>query len=276
MRFGVSTYSFWQFRNEGLRDVERCLDLAAGMGFDAVELLHRQMTDESAGYLRQLKRRAFLHALDLCGFSTHQGFVTPDPEERRRNVEHTVHCVELAHELGIPTVRVNTGRWGTSGSFDELMANRGIEAPLPGHSEEEAFGWVVGALEECLPAAERCGVVLGLENHWGLARTPEGVLRIVDAIDSPWLGVTLDTGNFLEDPYDRLAQLAPRTVYVHAKSYDGGGLWYTLALDYPRIARILHRAGYGGYVTLEFEGRADPVMAVPAGLARLRSAFVVS
>ena len=37
---------------------------------------------------------------------------------------------KLAYDLGIPTMRVNTGRWGTSASFDELMTNRGIEPPL--------------------------------------------------------------------------------------------------------------------------------------------------
>jgi L-ribulose-5-phosphate 3-epimerase len=272
-RFGISTYSFWQFRNEALRDVEQCLDRAAAMGFDAVEILHRQMQEERNDYLQRLKRRAFLNGLDLCGFSIHQGFVSPDPEERRRNVAHTIHCIELAYRLGIPTVRVNTGRWGTSGSFDELMANRGEEPPLDGYGEEDAFAWVVEGLAACLAAAERCGVTLGLENHWGLGRTPEGVLRIVEAIASPWLQVTLDTGNFLEDPYDRLELLADHTVYVHAKTYHGGGLWYTLELDYPRIAAMLRRHGYQGYVTLEYEGREDPLTAVPSSLALLRRAF---
>jgi L-ribulose-5-phosphate 3-epimerase len=272
-RIAVSTYSFWQFRREELRDVERCIDLAAGMGFDAVEILHRQMNDESHGYLQRLKQRAFLNGLDLCGFSTHQGFVSPDAAERQRNVDHTVRCIELAYNLGIPTVRVNTGRWGTSGTFDELMANRGIEPPLPGCTDDMAFGWVIDSLESCLATAERCGVTLGLENHWGLGRTPEGVLRIVEALDSPWLQVTLDTGNFLEDPYDRLEQLAGRTAYVHAKTYYGGGLWYSLDLDYDRIAALLRRRGYRGYVTLESEGKEDPLTAVPRSLELLRQAF---
>src|SRR5262249_61690286 len=37
-RIGVSTYSFWQFRNKELRDIEKCIDLAADMGFDGVEI----------------------------------------------------------------------------------------------------------------------------------------------------------------------------------------------------------------------------------------------
>ena len=87
----------------------------------------------------------------------------------------TLHQIELAAKLGIPTMRINTGRWGTTRSLDELMAHKGIEPPLPGHTDEEAFGWVTSAIEKLLPKAEECGVVLGLENHWGLGRTAEGV-----------------------------------------------------------------------------------------------------
>jgi sugar phosphate isomerase/epimerase len=272
-RLAVSTYSFWQFRNRDLRDIETCIDLAGEWGFDGVELLHRQFQSEDKGYLQKLKRRAFVNGLDLCGFSTHQGFLSPDQATRQRNIDNTIHQIELAYDLGIPTMRVNTGTWGTSRNFDELMKNRGIEPPREGHTEEEGFGWVIASLEKCLPAAEKCGVLLGLENHWGLGRTPEGVLRIVNAIKSPWLQVTADTGNFLEDPYDKLAMLAPQTVLVQAKTYYGGGLWYALDLDYPRIAKIFRDANYRGYVSLEFEGREDPRIAIPKSLALLRQAF---
>ena len=115
--------------------------------------------------------------------------------------------------------------------------------------------------------------MLGLENHWGLGRTAEGVKRIVDAIDSPWLQVTLDTGNFLEDPYDRLDMLADQTILMQAKTYYGGGTWYSLDLDYDRIAGIMRKHNYPGYISLEFEGKEDPATAVPKSLALLRKAF---
>jgi L-ribulose-5-phosphate 3-epimerase len=272
-RIGVSTYSFWQFNRRALRDVEKCIDLAAEMGFDGVEILHRQMTDESDGALQKIKRRAFVNGLDLMGFSTHQGFLFPSKEERQKNVDHTIRCIETAYKLGIPTLRVNTGTWRTSKNFDELMKNRGIEPPQKGYTDEDAFPWVIDGLSACLKTAEKCGVLLGLENHWGLGRTPEGVLRIVDKIDSPWLQVTADTGNFLDDPYDKLGKLAPKAVLVQAKTYYGGGLWYSLDLDYDRIARLLHKHGYRGYVSLEFEGKEDPLTAIPKSLEVLRKAF---
>jgi sugar phosphate isomerase/epimerase len=269
----VSTYSFWRFKDDSKLSIERCIDEAARLGFDAVEILHIQMEGEDNAYLQRLKQRAFINGLSLCGFSTHQGFVSPDKEVRQKNIDHTIHTIELAYALGIPTMRVNTGRWGTSKDFDELMANRGIEPTLPGYSDEEGFKWVIDSFEKCLPAAEKCGVTLGLENHWGLGRMPEGVMRIVNAINSPWLQCTLDTGNFLEDPYDKLELMAAKTVFVQAKTYYGGGIWYSLELDYARIAAMLRRHNYRGYISLEFEGNEGWQTAIPKSLQVLRTAF---
>ncbi|MFM7076163.1 MAG: sugar phosphate isomerase/epimerase family protein [Planctomycetaceae bacterium] len=273
VRFGVSTYSFWQFRKEP-SPIEDCIDRAARMGFDGVEILQVQMgDDQSNGRLQRLKRQAHALGLALMGFSTHQGFVNPDKAVRDDNVAKTLNSIDAAYRLGIPTMRINTGRWGTSKDFDALMANKGIEPNLPGHTDEEAFGWVIGSIERLLPRAEECGVVLGLENHWGLGRTAAGVMRIVEAIDSPWLRVTLDTGNFLDDAQAQMERLAPACCLVQAKTYDGGGKWYTLDIDYPWVAAMLARHGYQGWVSLEFEGKADPEEAVPESLARLEAAF---
>lgn len=270
---GVSTYSYWGFQRAEFRDIGKCIDLAAATGFDGVEILQVQMEDFSPAALQKIKRQAFLAGTDLIGLSTHQDFVDPSERVRRRNVEQTICYVEQAYAMGIPTIRINTGGWGTRKNFDDLMAHRGIEEVLEGHTEEEGFEWVIKSMEQLVPIAEKCGVVLGLENHWGLGLTPEGVMRVVNAVDSPWLQVTLDTGNFLEDPYDRLARLAPKTVLLQAKTYFGGGRWYTLDLDYARIAGIMKKANYRGYISLEFEGKEDPLTAVPKSLELLRNHF---
>jgi sugar phosphate isomerase/epimerase len=67
--------------------------------------------------------------------------------------------------------------------------------------------------------------------------------------------------------------VAPQTVFVQAKTYFGGGVWYTLDLDYTRIAEILRRHNYTGYISLEFEGKADWKTAMPESLERMRKAF---
>ena len=272
----LSTYSLWRFRNEAFRNIHRCIEIASEFGFDGVELLLYQIEQNtllSNSAMQDIKRHAFRLGLPLCGMSTHQGFVTPDKEKRQRNVDLTIGQIETCYQLGIPTMRVNTGRWGTSRNFDELMKNRGIEPPLDGYTDEDGYPWVIESFEKCLPTAEKCGVVLGLENHWGLGLTPEGVTRIVDAVDSPWLQITVDTGNFLEDPYERLEQLAPRAAFVQAKTYYGGGQWYEIDIDYERVAKMLHRHNYKGWVSLEFEGMESYETAIPKSLALLRNAF---
>src|SRR5690606_11638926 len=243
------------------------------MGFDGVELLHVQMEAEDTPFLNKLKRRAFTLGLDLMGFSTHQTFVSPDAEVRKKNIAHTTKCLEMAYQLGIPTIRVNTGRWGTSKDFNELMQNKGIEPRLEGYTDDDGYQWVIESFEELVPIAEKLGVILGLENHWGLGRTADGVLKVVRSVDSPWLQVTLDTGNFLENQYEQFAALAPLAVLVQAKTYFGGGTWYTLDIDYDRVAAILKKHHYRGYLSLEFEGKEEFSTAVPKSLEMLRKAF---
>lgn len=279
-KLGVSSYSYWHFRTAKV-PIETVIDKAAALGFEGVDILHRQMeipekdpvTSGHRAYLRKLKRHAFLNGVDLIALSIHQDFVDPDAEYRAQQVAHTHKCIEIAAELGIPCIRLNSGRWNTIASFDDLMKARGVEPILPGYTEDDGFKWCTECIEKCLPKAEQHGVVLALENHWGLTGTPQGLLRLVKASPSPWLGVLMDTGNFLEEPYEKLEMIAPQTVFVQAKTYPGGGEWYTLDLDYRRIAGILRRVNYRGYVSLEMEGKMDPEHAVPQSLALLRQAF---
>ena len=272
IKIAVSTYSYWHFR-EPRYPVEKVIDDAARLGFDGVEILHRQMTDESPAYVNKLKQAAFRHGLALPMLSIHQDFISPKPEERGEAVAHTKKCIELAARLGIPSIRLNSGRWNTIRSFDDLMKVKGDEPPIEGHTDEDAFRWCIEGIQACLPAAESAGVLLALENHWGLTTRTENLLRIHKAVSSPWLGINLDTGNFPGEPYPEIEKLAPFASIVQAKTYYGGGEWYTLDLDYQRIAGILRKANFRGWVSLEMEGKEDPATAVPKSLQVLRAAF---
>ncbi len=272
IRLAVSTYSYWHFKTEKY-PIERVIDDAARLGFDGVEILHRQMADETPAYVNTLKQRAFRHGLSLPMLSIHQDFISDKPEERQKDIAHTIHCIELAARLGTPAVRLNSGRWNTIASFDDLMKVKGIEPPIKGYTDEDAFRWCVEGIQACLPAAEKHGVLLALENHWGLTTKTENLLRIHKSVNSPWLGINMDTGNFAVDPYPEIEKLAPHASIVQAKTYFGGGEWYTLDLDYQRIARTLRQANFRGWVSLEMEGKEDPSTAVPKSLAVLRKAF---
>ncbi|MCX6589254.1 MAG: sugar phosphate isomerase/epimerase [Acidobacteria bacterium] len=253
--------------------MEKVIQHAADIGFDGVEILHRQMVDESPAYVTRLKRMAFERGLALPMLSIHQDFIFPDQIERDKNITHTVKCVELAARLGIPCVRLNSGRWKTIKSFDDLMKAKGDEPALPGFNEQNAIDWCIDSIRKCLPVCEREGITLALENHWGLTTNIDTLLKIHEAVNSPWLGINLDTGNYPGEPYPGIAKLAPKATIVQAKTYFGGGEWYTLDLDYKRIAGILKQAGFKGWVSLEMEGKADPLGAVQKSYDQLRAAF---
>ncbi len=272
IKLSVSSYSYWHFKGDKF-PIEKVIDDAASLGLEGIDVLHRQMESEDNAYLQKLKKHAFVNGIAMTCLSIHQGFVTPDKEELKKHVDHTNNCIELAYKMGIPCLRLNTGRWNTIKSFDDLMKNRGIEPILSGYTEDDGYKWCVDGIQQCLKKAEECGVLLALENHWGLGSTPEGMIRIQDTVNSPWLGLLMDTGNFLEDPYDKLKMIAPRANFVQAKTYYGGGEWYSLDLDYDRIVKILREVNYHGYISIEFEGKEEAKSGVRKSVELLRQAL---
>lgn len=274
LRLGTSTYSYWHFTPQKV-PIEEVFEAAHELGLHGVEILHVQMACEEPAYLRHLKQRAFQLGLALYNLSIHQDFVWADREARQRHVQHTRHCIDLAHEMGIPSIRINSGGWRKEGSFDELLQARGWVEPWSGHTQDEGFAWVCECIHLCLAHAQARGVTLLLENHWGLTTFARDILRILQDIDSPWLGAILDMGNFLfeEDMYAAMTHIAPHVQLAHMKTYPGGGTWYSLDLDYARVFRILLDAGFTGYVSIEMEGQDPPSSAMPCSIATARQAW---
>ena len=271
-QIAVSTYSYWHFSEEKY-PIENVIDNAAKLGFDGVEILHRQMESESTEYVNNLKRRAWEQGLCIPMLSIHQDFVSPEASERQEGIDHTKHCLELSARLGSPAIRLNTGRWGTSESFDALMEAGGKEDPIEGYTDEDALKWCIDSINECIPTAAETGVVMALENHWGLSSNIDNLIHIYEEVNSPWLQINMDTGNYVGDPYPQIEKLAPIASVIQAKTYYGGGVWYTLDLDYPRIAKIVKDAGFTGYISLEMEGEEAADTAVKKSIEELRAAF---
>ena len=156
MALAVSTYSYWHFKTEKY-PIEKVIEHAAAVGFEGVEILHRQMADETPAYVNGLKRAAFRDGLSLPMLSIHQDFVHPDPAGAREGTSITRSTAsQLAAELGIPVVRLNSGRWKTIKSFDDLMKVKGDEPPLAGPHERRGRP-VVHPVDRGLPAHRREG-----------------------------------------------------------------------------------------------------------------------
>ncbi|MCA9836658.1 MAG: sugar phosphate isomerase/epimerase [Trueperaceae bacterium] len=273
LRLGVSSYSFWHFTPEKV-SLESIFDQAAEMGFMGVEILHQQLESEDNSYLQSLKRHAFRNGLSLYNFGTSQDFVWDDKETRQQNVDHSKHCIDLAHDLGIPSIRINAGAW-RRGGWEDLKETRGWTTPWEGFTHDDGFNWAIEGLSACLEHAQKQGVMLLLENHWGLTTTADGMLRILETINSPWLRAILDMGNFYfdGDMYTAMEKIAPWVDLAHAKTYPGGGEVFTIPLDYPRILRILNDAGFKGYLSVEMEGKEAPQTAVPKSMTMLQDAW---
>ncbi|WP_291999358.1 sugar phosphate isomerase/epimerase [Caldivirga sp.] len=256
MNLGVSTYSFWHFEGEKM-PINHYLEKAARHGFSGVEILEDHLRGLGTGDLREVKRTAFTLGLSIYAVSIHNDFVNPLTGSRDKEIELVKKWINAAYSLGASIIRINSGRWRTIKSFDELMKNKGKEPPLPGYSEEDALRWVEESIRSLLPAAEDLGVILGLENHWGISGKASNMVKMFNDVSSKYFRAIMDIGNFIEDTYEQLEMIAPYTAMVHAKTYFGGGVWYTLDIDYDKVFNMLRRYGFNGWVSLEYEGRED-------------------
>ena len=206
-------------------------------------------------FLRKLKAHAFRRGLDISGTAIGNDFGFPEGEKRKEQIENAKQWIVNAEILGAPVIRIFAGKQQKNASA------------------EETHKWMVSAMEECCEFAGQHGVFLALENHGGPTETADGLLKLVNAVKSPWFGVNLDTGNFRsDDVYGDLQRVAKHAVNVQVKvviTQKGRNE----PMDFSKLARILRDSGYRGYVVLEYEEQEDPRVACPQFLDRIRSAF---
>lgn len=153
---------------------------------------------------------------------------------------------------------------------------------------------VAPAVHEIADFAGELGVKTTFENHGFYLQTADRVEKLIMAVAHPNFGLTLDLGNFLclnQDPVKAVAKLAKYAVMVHAKDFHAvpktrmpaSGFFVTptkIALrgaivghgviDVPAQLRLLNKARYHGYLSLEFEGIEEPTQAIKLGLEYLR------
>ena len=141
-------------------------------------------------------------------------------------------------------------------------------------TEAAARSLAIAGIEECCEYAGQHGVHLALENHGGLTATADGMLQLVRAVNSPWFGVNLDTGNFhSEDIYGDLEKLAPYALNVQVKVTVSGSDRKKRESDFNKLASLLTAAKYRGYIVLEYEEKGDPRVECKRYLEQLRQAF---
>ena len=235
-------------------DMFQFIDYCADQGCDGAELTSyyfpANVTDD---YLLRVKRHAFLRGVAISGGAIGNTFTHPPGERRDAEMALTRRWIDRTAVMGTTHLRVFAG-------------------DLRGATVEEAKKRCIGALEECAAYAGTRGVVLGLENHGGIVAEADDILEILRAVQSPWVGINLDTGNFhTADPYRDLERCAPYAVNVQFKvemEKKGGP---KEEADLERAIKILRSANYQGYVTLEYEAAENPYSAIPRHMKRIKS-----
>jgi len=222
------------------------------MGLDGVELTAYYFPTTGADYLKRLKRAALRYGLDVAGTAIGGSFALPE-EARAQQVALAREWVDVSVTLGAPCLRVFAG------------------AVPEGHTEQEAMAWCIAGLKEAAEYAEGKGVVLALENHGGITASVEQVRQLVEGVDSDWLRVNLDLGNYRTDPYREIAETVPYAVTTHVKTQGRDASGQHFLLDQLRILRILREKGYKGYLSIEYEAEEDPLLAVPRFANYLKS-----
>ncbi len=230
------------------------IDKCAGYNLDGCELTSYWFPKEiTPQYLNDIKQRAFRLGLDISGTAIRNDFCLAAGAERDQWLTHTRKWIDYAAAFGAPVIRVFAG------------------VKPKDDTEAVAVDRCVEGLQESLKYAAEKGVFLALENHGGITATADQLLAIVKRLDSPWLGINLDSGNFSSggDPYEQLARIAPYAVNAQIKTemkIDGKNQ----PADLGRIVKILKDAHYRGYVVLEYEAAEDAEVAVPRALKELR------
>ena len=251
MKIGCCAYSFRDDLLNKRMSLESFVELSADMGCDVVELTSYYFPSTEIEYLHHLKKHAYQNGVHISGTAVGSDFTSVDLIQRRKNVEATLAWIDHSVELGAATLRVFAG-------------------PIrEGCSEEEAFCWAKECLEECVQYAGQRGILLALENHWGLTETAEKTIRLMKSVGNEWIGLNLDYGNFASNPYEQYAECAPYTVCAHAKSHihlQG----QSVKIDYDRVRAIMEQCKYRGAVSIEYEETQNPYQAVPAFVKELR------
>jgi sugar phosphate isomerase/epimerase len=282
IKLAISSYSFHRFGGgpEGKEapTIEWMIDQCAAYGVSGLEILSEHLSlnnKTSSSALHELRQYAAIRGIVPVTIAASHNPVQKTQELREAELIKLKNAVDWASEIGAPFVRALGGRWHTLGSFQELLDNNGEEPPEDGYTIDESYDWAIWALSEGAEYAGSKGITLALENHWGLTGTEEGCLRIHDGVNSPWLKLILDTGNFVHRPdqYASMATFLPDLAVLHAKVYLGGGSLVTPQIDYTRVAELLGSVDYHGYLSIEFEGKAHPREGIPDGIATIKSAF---
>lgn len=238
--------------------LEQAAENAAANGYRALEvrLLDREIipADLSAAGRQRIKNVMAQTGVGVIGLGLSTRFSAIDPAERQKNVHDLERYIELANDLGVPYVRTFGGN------------------VIEGSTLEQTINWVAEGICAALPTAEKYGVTILLETHDAFCRGQE-VAAVLDQVPHERLKAVWDVhhpfrmGESIEDTW-RL--IGARTVHIHLKDarLKPDGSWQLVLMGEGEVPcqdviKLLHREGYNGAISAEWEKKWHPEIEAP-------------
>jgi len=263
MRKSICHYSFhrtWKAENW---TCERLAEEVKKLGVEGIDF-HASMLKTPADAPARIRSALAKTGLTLSGLSLGNNFNQADPQALRQGIDTVKQWIQVAAEVRAPVSRIFGGGIRDRSNTSEL---------------QQGFRRIMDALGEVVQEAEKLGVILALENHGGLPCTGEEQLEVINKINSPHLRATIDVGNYLQggqEGHEGTRIAAPVAAYVHFKDMHKkpptkpGQRWDLEScivgqgdVDLRQCLEVLKKAGYDGFIALEYEGSEDERIGVP-------------
>ena len=255
MKLACCSWSYHRALEAGRLDFDRWLRLCAEqLQVGGVDIIAEQMPYRSRRGWITLKKRCTDLQLTIVSLSPGNDFGKPTIAARQRQIDAVTRWIDAAYVLGAPCLRIFAG-WPPKGQAKALWPK------------------MVQCIRSVAREAAQAGVTLAVEphNHGGFLSTSAQTLALIRELDSPWVRINLDTGNYLErNPYAGMDASMPYAPHVVAKIHRLGRDGEEQTLDYGKIFAMLKRHRYRGFVTLEYEAPEDELIGVPKAIAMLR------
>jgi 3-oxoisoapionate decarboxylase len=256
MKIGIDSYCYHRFFGEVYpqqkaarpMSLEDFLGRAKKLEVDGVSLESCFFPRLDSSYLAGIKK-----LLDAYGFDRVYAWGHPDGLEGGTNqqaYDEMLASFERAKAIGADVMRVV----GSSLMFRKQPHGPQLER-------------LTRMFSDATKVAEKYGVRMAVENH--IDFTADEMLQLVTAVNSPYLGINFDTGNFvrlLDDPIKGMEKLAKYVYATHIKDLKPqkgvpADEWYFFSstpvgdgiVDNMQLARLLAGAGYQGFLAVEID-----------------------
>ncbi len=279
MKTCISSYSYSKLLRSGKMSYFDIIEKTKELGFDAIEF---SIGDELPGgreTVAKLRDKCAEVGLPIASYTTGANFLVKDQAAEIARVKEHVDRAEI---MGAPVLRHDMC-WGFYEGYEGVKT---FDAIVP---------YIAPAIREVTDYAQTKGIRTMSENHGYFAQDADRLIKVITAVGSTNYGWLCDVGNFCcadEDPAVSVGKLAPLCFHVHVKDMflrsgllpdPGKGWGRSRAGNYYRCTifghgniptlqclQTLKRNGYDGYISLEFEGIEEPLMAIEIGLENMK------